>query len=184
MKEALPMKIKDRQQFLLILTVAALALLIANYLVLVPLQSSWKKRAQAVAELRTKVSAGKVLLDREAALRERWSLMLSNTLPKDFSAAEQQMLQAFDRWSRESRVTILSINPQRKRSAKDYVSMQCQVEATGDLGTLASFLYHLEQDPMAIRVESMEMTARDAKGSQMGLSLLVSGLVLSTEERL
>jgi hypothetical protein len=56
------------------------------------------------------------------------------------------------------------------------------VEASGDLGTITSFLYNLEEDPMAIRVESMEISARDVTGSQMALSLLVSGLVLAPEE--
>jgi len=177
------MKPKDRQQFLLMLTLGAVALLAANYLLFIPLQNAWKKRAQTITELRTKVAGGQGLVAREDVLRQRWSMMLSNTLPKDFSAAEQQMLQGFDRWSRDSRVTIMSINPQRKRAAQDYVSLQCQVEASGDLGTITSFLFNLEEDPMAIRVESMEISARDATGSQMALNLLVSGLVLAPEEK-
>jgi hypothetical protein len=177
------MKPNNREQILLMVTLAAVGLLAANYLLLNPLQNAWKKRASTIAELRTKVSAGQALVDREQALRQRWSTMSANTLPRDFSAAEQQLLQAFDRWSRESRVTIMSINPQRKREAEDYVSLQCQVEASGDLGTITSFLFNLEEDPMAIRVESMEVSARDATGTQMALSLLVSGLVLAQEER-
>lgn len=173
---------KNRQQLLLMVTIGAVALLIANYLVLIPLQNAWKKRSQTIAELRTKVAAGQGLIDRDQTLRERWAVMQTNTLPKDFSAAEQQLLQAFDRWSRQSRVTIMSINPQRKRETPEYVTLQCQVEASGDLGTITSFLYNLEEDPMAIRVESMEISARDAAGSQMALSLLVSGLVLAPEE--
>jgi Tfp pilus assembly protein PilO len=177
------MKTNNREQVLLLLTLVAVALLAANYLVLNPLQNAWKKRSQDIVELRGKVTAGQALVAREHGLRQRWDMMSKNTLPRDFSAAEQQLLQAFDRWSRDSKVTIMSINPQRKREAADYVSLQCQVEAAGDLGTITSFLYRLEEDPMALRVETMEISARDATGSQMVLSLLVSGLVLAPEER-
>jgi len=88
------------------------------------------------------------------------------------------VLRAFDRWSSESRVSVLSINPQWKREADEYLTLQCRVEASGSLGAVARFIYELEHDPMAVKIESMELSARDNDGQQLALGLQVSGLAL------
>ena len=55
------------------------------------------------------------------------------------------------------------------------------MEASGDLGTLSRFLYDLEKDPMALKLESVELTARDNTGQQLTLDLHISGLVLASQ---
>jgi hypothetical protein len=89
-------------------------------------------------------------------------------------------LEAFDRWSQASRVTINSIKPQWKRGAnEDYSLLECRVDAAGDLGTLTKFLYDVENSDMALRIESIELTSRDNDGRQLALGLSVSGLRLT-----
>jgi Tfp pilus assembly protein PilO len=176
-------KPENRQKFLLILAVAAVALLAGDYLILTPLQKAWKARSTRITQLEEKIRAGRGVLDREQALRSRWQAMTANTLPKNMSAAEQKLLQAFDEWSRESRLNLTSLNPQWRTDADDHLTLQCRVEATGDLGTITSFLYSVETDPMAIRVDSLELASRDATGSQVGMTLQVSGLVLTLDEQ-
>lgn len=177
------MKPENRQKFLLVLTAVAVALFAGDYLVLTPLQKAWKARSTRIAQLEEKIRAGRGVLDREQALRSRWQAMTANTLPKNLSAAEQKLLQAFDEWSRESRLNLTSLNPQWRTDAEEYMTLQCRVEAAGDLGTITSFLYSIETDPMAIRVDSLELSARDATGSQVAMTLQVSGLVLTLDEQ-
>ena len=40
-------------------------------------------------------------------------------------------------------------------------------------------MYELETDPMALKVQSVEMTAKDNTGSVIGLGVQISGLVLT-----
>jgi hypothetical protein len=109
--------------------------------------------------------------------------MRTNTLPTEVSVAEGRLLGAFDGWSRESRVSITSIKPQWKRNEDDYMTLECRVDAAGSLSTITRFLYEVEHDPMALRVDSVELNARDTTGGQLTLGLLVSGLVLTPESR-
>jgi len=51
------------------------------------------------------------------------------------------------------------------------------------LSTLTRFLHEVESDPLALRVDSVELASRDRTGAQLTLGLQVSGLVLSTEKR-
>ncbi len=175
------MKISNRQQLLAIVAGGAVALYAADALLLTPLSNSYKARATRIAELRKQVDNGRALVQREQSLRGRWDQMRRNSLPNNSSAAEQQVLKGFDRWAQESRVSILSISPQWKHDSDDFMTLECRIEASGDLPRLSRFLYELERDPMALKLQMVELSARDADGQQMSLGLQVSALVLTPQ---
>lgn len=178
------MKIENRQQFLVVVTIAVVALFFCDRLVFEPLAGWWKGRNTRITQLRSQVNDGKLLIQRESFLRSRWAQMQTNTLPANTSAAEQQVLKAFDNWSGDTGVSITGITPQWKDNDSDpYKTLVCRVEASGDLGTLSRFLYEIEKDPMALRIASLELNAHDATGQQLSLDLQVSGLVLKSQAR-
>ena len=59
------MKIENRQQLLIIVTVAALVLLVADRFVLEPLGGVWTKRSDRIATLRKQIDDGDLLIERE-----------------------------------------------------------------------------------------------------------------------
>ncbi len=177
------MNVKNREQLLIIISITAVVLLAGDKFVMSPLIASWKERSAAIVDLRKNVEHGKQVRERESFVERRWQEMKSNTLSNDVSVAENQMLKAFDRWSQDSRISISSIKPQWKHSSEDYVTMECRVDAFGSLSTLTRFLYNIEKDPLAIKVDAVEISSRDNTGNQMSLGLLVSGLSLTTKER-
>jgi hypothetical protein len=172
------MKINNRQQLLVVLVIAAAALFAGDRLIYAPLSKWWKARSDRIVELRRQVNGGRLLLQREQGIRTRWDQMRTNTLPDDTSLAEQQVLKAFDRWSRESGASVTGITPQWKNDADEYLTLNCRVEASGDLGTLSRFLYEIEKDSMALKLESVELSAHDNTGQQLTLGLQISGLAL------
>src|SRR2546430_14152443 len=105
------MKIENRQQVLAVIAIATVALLASDRLIFSPLTRSWKARADRIAELKRNVNQGAQLVDRERVIRSRWEGMRTNTLPNNVSAAENQVLKAFDRWSQVGRISISSIKP-------------------------------------------------------------------------
>ena len=174
----------NRQQTLTVLAVVALALLLGDSLVVTPLIKSWKERSTKIADLRKSVAKGEQVIEREDALRSRWSSMQTNMLSAELSAAQSEILKTFDRWERESRIKVNSIKPQWKRNADDYSTLECRVDATGSLGSITRYLHAIEKSPSALRIESVEITTRDTTGQQLSLGLLVSGLRLGElEER-
>jgi hypothetical protein len=178
MKEA-GMQIKDRQQVLLVVAIGLIALFASERLVISPLVKLWKARNTRIAELRTQVAQGRTLIDREDTIRRRWNALKSAALPANTSAAEQQVFQATDRWASASRVSINAITPQWKQE-EGFMLFQCRIDASGGMEALSRFLYEFEQDPMALKLESMEIGARDKEGRQLSLGLLISGLVLGS----
>ena len=177
------MKIDNRQQFLIVLTISAVALLAADKLILTPLTNAWKARAKEVARLRTQVADGASLIKREQSLRLHWSEMQSNTLPNNPSLAQEQVLKAFVNWSQESGVSINALTPQWKNDSDEYKTLVCHVDASGSLWTLSRFLHNLEKGPLSLKLESMDLSSHDNNGQLLTLGLQVSGLVLTPQAK-
>lgn len=172
-----------RQRLLVIVTAVAVGLWVANQLVFEPLTKAWSARSEQIVALRKQLADGEQLLQRESGIRERWQDMQTNALPSSVSQAEGRMLAAFDRWSRDSQISVTSVKPQWKRSADDYASLECRVDAAGSLSTITRFLYEVEKDPLGMKVDVVELNSRDNAGAQLSLGLQVSGLVLNPAER-
>jgi hypothetical protein len=171
-----------RQQWLAVLAATAVALWVGDRLVATPLARSWQARAARLAELRESVAKGSALLEREAGIRRTSAFMETNTLPAEVAAAETTLLRAFDRWSRDSRISLTSLKPQWRQSGEDHAVLECRVDAAGSLAALTRFLYEIESDPLALRIDLLELAGRDNDGQQLQLALQVSALQLPAPE--
>ena len=173
----------NRQRLLMILAAVAILLLVLDSLVLTPLTKSWQTRTTEIARLQKNVTEGRGVIERAARTQSLWAEMQTQALPKDPAKAEQDLISAFDRWGRATNIELGSIKPQWKRGATNrYSQLECRVDATGSLATLSRFLYEVEKSPLALRVDSVELTSRDDLGQKLTLGLLVSGLRLAPLE--
>ena len=171
-----------RQRLLVVVTSVVVGLFAGDRLVLGPLTKAWSARSEQIRLLRKQIADGEQLLQRESGIRSRWQQMQSNALPSSVSQAEGKMLAAIDRWARTSQIGGYSVKPQEKRN-DEYATVECRVDAAGNLGTITRFLYEIEQDPLAMKVDIVELNSRDTTGSQISLGLQINGLVLNPDER-
>jgi hypothetical protein len=171
-------QIKDRQKLLIIGAVACVSLLIGDSLIIEPLSKSWSERSKRIAALKEQVTKGAVLVDHETIIRRRWEGMRTNTLPVNTSVAEAEFYKAFSRCVQDSGVTQVSYRPQWKQN-DDYTTYECRADLTGNIDTLSRFIYELEKEPMALKVDSLEIATHDDKGTQLSLGLQISGLMLT-----
>jgi hypothetical protein len=174
----------NRQRLLVIVAGAGVLLLVLDRLVFTTLVKTWQTRAAEIVQLKKNVANGRSVIERAARTQSLWKEMQEQALPKDTAVAEQDLISAFDRWGRQSNIELGSIKPQWKRGPRDrYSLLECRVDATGSIATLARFLYEVEKSPMALRIESVEMATRDNNGQRLTLALVVSGLRLTPTER-
>lgn len=170
---------QNRQRTLIIAVAVLATLFLGDKLIVTPLLQSWKDRSAKIIDLRKQVDQGDTLVARSAIIRGRWESMSTNTLPAEASTAESRVLKAFDQWAQQSRISLTSIKPQWKRSADDHATLECRVDGFGSLSTITRFLYEVEKDPLALKVDLVELSARDNEGKQVTLGLLVSGLQIA-----
>lgn len=171
-----------RQRLLLILALTVAGIWLGDRLVVTPLTKAWKERSARIVDLEKRVTQGSLLLARETVIRDRWSGIKTNTFSEELSVAESRVLKAFDRWSQESRMSILSIKPQWRRNGEDYMTLECRVDAYGSLGNITRFLYEIEKTALGVKVDSFEISPRDNNAQQLTLGLQVSALRLQTLE--
>jgi Tfp pilus assembly protein PilO len=172
------MKIKNRQDFLVMVTAVVVVLAIVVNFILPPIQGWWSDRQKQIADLRDKVKDGTQMIKRDAVIRNHWRDMRENSLPASAPAAEQQFLKAIDAWSRDSGAEITSITPQWKSESTNYMTLSCRLETGGDLNALSKFIYDIEKGPMPLRLDTVELSSHDNNGQQMTLGLDINGLAL------
>ena len=177
------MKIKNRQEFLVALTLAVVALAVAVNFIFPPMLGWWSDRQKEIRDLREQVKQGNQMIRREDAIRSHWRDMQANALPASMPDAEQRFLKAMDGWSRDSGAEITSIMPQWKNEGTNYLTLDCRVEIAGDLNALSKFIYDVEKGPMMARLDSVELSAHDNNGQQMTLGVEINGLALLQNDK-
>ncbi|MFM7804067.1 MAG: hypothetical protein ACKPGK_06195 [Verrucomicrobiota bacterium] len=169
----------QRQRLLTIVTLAAVGLYLADLLVFSPLGRLWSARSARIQALQRQVAAGRALVQREAGLRGQWERLRTNALPAEASEAEQRLLRACDEWARASGAQIVDRMPQWKGDEPAYQMLRCRLEAVGSLASLTQFLQRMEEGPLAVKLDSLQLLSRDIAGRQLTLGLQVNGLVLN-----
>lgn len=177
------MPTKNRQQTLIIAALSIIGLFAVDQFVIEPLIKVWKARETRITEMRASIAAGKAIVQRERGIRNYWRDISERTLTNNASAAEHRVFQAVDRWAQNSGAVISGVNPQWKRDSEDFTTYECHVDVTGDLRRLSLFLYNVEKEPLALRLQSVELSARDKEGAQLSLALQFSGLMLTPQKR-
>jgi hypothetical protein len=169
----------NRQKLLIIVAIAVGALFFGDKFLLTPLMDAWSARAKRITTLRNDVARNKAMVARERSIRNHWADWQGKTLTNDISMAEQQVNQAIDRWAQETGVAIAAVTPQWKSENDDYQTYECRIDAASDIRRLMQFLYRVEREPMALKIESVELAARDKEGQQLSMGLQFSALVLN-----
>jgi len=177
------MKTGNRQQLLLVATIAVVALLAGDRLIYSPLKNLWQARAKEIKELHGQIRRGSATIKNEQVIHGTWDQMRTNTLPNNQSGALEQISKAFHDWAEESGASLNGVTPQWKSDSDEYKTVVCRVDASGTLWMLSRFIYDIEKDPMGLKLESVDFSSRDNTGQQLTLGLQVSGLVLTSQEQ-
>ena len=168
----------NREKILLIAAVVAVVILFGDKFVIGPLLSSWDDRANRLEELEKQVTRGRALMDRESAIRRRWMQMWQSGIPKTKSVSENQVLESVDRWASDSRISFTAIKPSWRTSDEGHLMLECRANGYGDLEEIVRFIHALESDSLALKVDTLELTQRDERGSSIGMNVNFSGLLL------
>ena len=173
-----------RQRLLVILACSALAILLLDWIVVEPLITHWKLRSAEITVLEKQLTDGTALLARGNTLSSRWTQMQNAGLPKDTAQAEQALISSFDRWGKSAGIELGSIKPQWRKggTANRYSLLECKIDATGTMSTIARFIYEVEHSTIAVRVENVEISTRDESGTKLALNLTVTGLRMTPLE--
>jgi len=172
----------NREKYLTIASIGVISLFVLDKMIVAPLTNLWDSRAKEIDYLTKDVTKGRQLVAREEMLRERWAEMNMRALPEDRPDAESQIFTSIDEWSRSARLKTSRIIP-NWRDEDDHSKLNFRVEATGDMEAVMRFLYDLDGERLAMRVESFDLGSLDKRGKNLALDLMLSGLELPKGNR-
>ena len=177
------MESKRRKRLLAVAAIACVAAVAGDRLVLSPLNNLWTTRSERIAELEKSLSKGRLLVDREEAMKERWREMKDRSLPAEMSVSEDRILKSVGRWVRDSRLGVTSLKPRWTDDEENFKKLEFRATAQGGMESVARFLYELETDPLPLKLEDIEIAARDERGDMLTLAVRFTGLVLVDENK-
>jgi len=171
----------NREKMLMTAAIAVFGLLILDKIIITPLGNLWTERELEIARLEKDVKKGSNLISLESRLRNTWEDYQQRALPHDRSLAESKVLNAVDDWARSARLKTTRMIP-NYRDEDDHSRLACRVEGSGDMEAVMRFLYDLDGEQLALRVESFDLTSLDKRGSRISVDLTLSGLELPKEK--
>jgi hypothetical protein len=170
----------NRQQLLGTFAIGFVVLWAADKMIIEPGIGLWKARAKRINQLKDSVQQGEYTLKNQRYITGNFDNVRTNTLPLDTSLAYGQALQAIDRWAREGGVSVNSKRPQwRRGDDPSYSTLECGVDATGNLDNIARFLYQIEDDSVGAKISAIDISTRDNSGGQLTLALQLSFLQIA-----
>ena len=173
-----------RQRRLLLVAGISIGLLALDRFVITPLFAHWQSANAEITTLRRQLQSGQGALAISDRARDRWAELQAASLPAEVAQAEQVLLSHLNLWGEQVGVDVGSIKPQWKRGAtsKSYSTLECRIDATGSVLAVSRFLHAIESSPLALRMDSIELTSRDERGQKISAAFVVSGLRLKPLE--
>ncbi|MCD8534022.1 MAG: hypothetical protein LR011_04205 [Verrucomicrobia bacterium] len=172
------MKIKQREALLKMVAIATVVLLVGDSFVLQPLTAKWKETGQEIRDLRGKIQRGENILNRERTIQRAWRIYQRDDLDQVNPEAENQVLKSLENWMDQSRIKLTAVKPQWQNFDDRYNTFSLRLAAEGSLDQCVDFVHKIENDPLPVRIEEIEFSARDKDGETISLSLNISGLQL------
>jgi hypothetical protein len=174
---------KQRERLLVVGALSCIVLFVGNIAIINPLTAAWKARSEEIGKLETSITSGNTLVTRRAHIEDQYREMRGRSLPADRAVAQAIVQEAVGTWARNSRLNVTSIKPRWVVTSDDPAQqLEVRVSAGGSIEAVSRFLYELEQDPMALRVEQVELRARDERGAVIELEARFTGLILPEEK--
>ncbi|MBM4027390.1 MAG: hypothetical protein FJ280_18585 [Planctomycetes bacterium] len=170
------MGLSKRERLIVLLTILSVGALAGDRLVRAPIANRLgalrNDRDQALAQ----VEKAKILL------QQREQVARKTVLWND-AEAESGVARALERWSREARLTLTSVTPDRMAGDKGVREIVFVVAGKGPLDALAWFLYQVETSDLPLKVKSMQIGSASEAGDSMSLELRLSTLYLAADEK-
>lgn len=177
------MVLSKRERMILIVAVAAVLMLIADKFVVGPIRAQREEVKARKLELKAELDKAQILFARQRLMERKWKAMLSDGLRND-TETESRIARALDGWSKDTRLTLSSVKPERVASDKGLKEMTFVVAGTGALEAVARFLWQIETAPLPIKVKDMQLGSTNESGQIMSLQLRLSALCLGTEREI
>jgi len=175
------MILSKRERLIMVLTLAAVSILVLDRYVLMPLLDGRSSRQARKARLQGDMERADRLFTRRRQVDQSWRQMLSGSLKRDPGEAESQILHALGNWSEQTGLNLSSIRPERSTEKTDVREITFHISGSGSMNSISRFVWCLETAEIPIKVKVLSLASRKEGIDDLSLQLRFSTLYLATE---
>jgi hypothetical protein len=164
----------QRTRYLLVGTLIALGVLVADQLVLTPLLA---KRAAAKAklqDLQARHGRAMELLTSGQQMDARWRELLRTGMKQDPDAAESQVMHALYDWKDETGVALSLMKPDRLADKTRLPEIVFHATGTGRMAGVARLLWLVQASGIPVKVIEAQISARKEGADDLSFQLRLS----------
>lgn len=131
-------------------------------------------------QLEGELAEANLLLENRPGWQRRWETLMAGGI-QSAAEAESRILSSLREWSRTANMSISSIRPDRLTSDKGMQEILFTVSGSGNLQSVAHFLWQIETSPLAVKIRDMQLHSSSDAGESMRVELHLSALHLGPE---
>lgn len=175
------LKIKKREKILIYAAAAVISIFVINKVFVSAARSGMSSLKSRIAGEEAKLRMGVEFQKRKEALVDEYKgykeYLKKEKLPEADLFAK--FLKEVENIARESRVSILSLNPQNKAEESDgyrKYTADLRMEATPE--QFYDFLSRIQKSSLLLKIDKMSVTAKDESGGALRVEMLISIAIL------
>jgi len=175
------MILSKRERLIMVLTLAAVSILVLDHYVLTPLLDGRSSLQARKARLQGDMEQADRLFTRRQHVDQRWRQMLTGSLKRDPGEAESQILRALGNWSEQTGLNLSSIRPERSTEKIDVREIIFHISGSGSMNSISRFVWCLETAEIPIKVKVLSLGSRKEGTDDLSLQLRFSTLYLAVQ---
>jgi hypothetical protein len=171
----------QRERYIVIGTVAVVALLGLDRLFLTPLLARMTDLDDKITAARAEVQHDEDLFTRSTQANRKWKEMTAGALKRDASTTESQLIDSVGQWAQDARMSV-SYKPERTEKKKEFIVVTYRATCNGSMSQLRTFLLHVQRATIPIRVTDLQISSRPEGTDNLTISMGISTAYLAPEQ--
>ena len=177
------MVLSQRERYIVIGSVIAVAALGLDQFVLEPVLDAWSRTRRQKQALQAEMNRATATLNTSRLLAPKWRQMIAAGVKDDPAAAESQILHALRDWAEESRLKLSLLKPDRLPDKTQLPQISFQASGTGSMDAVARMLWKVKTAKIPIRLTEVQLASRKEGTDELTVQLRMTTLYLPAPSR-
>ena len=177
------MVLSKREKYIVICTVAVLAVFVIDRYALTPLLGMREETRTQKQKVSAQWNKAFGLLERQELMEKRWRKYSEQGMYESASDTTNRVLHELRDWSGQYGFIFSSITPDKVRSKgeENIQEITFLVSGTGNMNAIGHFLYQLEHTILPLRLKDIQLSSRQETVDDMSLQVRVSAIHFAKE---
>jgi len=170
------MILSKRERTIVMLSVAVLAIFLADRFILTPILDRRDQIDAETGECLLQLQKADSLFAQKKRLAPRWRQMTDSGLGTGAAAAESRLLHSIRDWAQETQLNLSSVKHERTEMERQFQKITWRAAGAGSMEAVSRFLYGIQEATLPVRISDLQIGSRqdgaDSLSVQVGVSTL------------